>query len=425
MELSFYHEPNAEHNSMGASNGLNLTDMASANAQATKVASTYNASATGVNLIAQNLGSGVAGQVVPALGSSNVPLGQAAYALASGIGNATAFGLNLTQEQSQPSNGSDLAALAGNLGLGVTAPIVSKIDFKALMNNIGGGSMLNQQLPKIAAAAGQGLGEGARNGLGLSATPSPRSRKRQQGPKPDELDIPGTVGSFAKGLSESFLTNSNLTKLNLTGGFNGFAISDSQSMLRPLAAGAGAGVGMGIAVGLDFKSKDATPTFGGNITGKDEQTALIAESLVQNVLSNLLLNSTTLRKAGDFIASNQPQAVKSISGAKAAEGFARGAIEGIVSAMSSVGGLKNLISGDVPPNAIENVPVLEPSKFDDSTNGTAIGFARGLTGPGTILVAEVIRNLTGASKNTTGSPGPKKRNIGSETDEPNSGKLCS
>ena len=56
---------------MGAASGLNLSDMANINQQATKIATAFNSSATGVNLIAQNLGSGVAGQVTSSLSLGN------------------------------------------------------------------------------------------------------------------------------------------------------------------------------------------------------------------------------------------------------------------------------------------------------------------------------------------------------------------
>ncbi|KAH7071834.1 hypothetical protein BKA63DRAFT_418271 [Paraphoma chrysanthemicola] len=366
-----------------------------------------------------NLGTGLAGQISPSFssGTSNISLGAAAFALATGIGNATAYGLNLTQQQALPSNDSGIEAAAGNFGLGIAAPIVSNIDLQAVMSNLGGaGASMFAQLPQIAAAAGQGLGEGAKNGLGLAAPTSPSPQKRQQSsPDPSALDIAATVSSFTKGLSQSFLTGSDLSKLNPLGGTNVSSMFDLQSMLRPLAAGAGAGIGMGIAVGLSFKSADAQPNFGGNITGQDEQTALVAEGFVQNMLSNFLANSTALQQAGTLLASNQPSLLKSVDGAKAAEGFARGTIEGVMSAMSSVGGLKNLISGQVPPNALENVPVLQPSTFNDSVNGSAVGFARGLTGPGTILAAEVIRNLTGGTRNAT-IQAPQKRNIDEEVE---------
>jgi hypothetical protein len=171
---------------MGAASGLNLSDMANINQQATRIATAFNSSATGVNLIAQNLGSGVAGQLTSSLDldNSDIQFAPIAFALASGIGNATSRGLNLTSVELKPLTGSSLEAIAGNLGLGLTMPIVSNIDFKAITNGLGGngvGASLMQKLPDIAAAAGHGLGEGIKTGLGLASPSSsePKIRKRQ------------------------------------------------------------------------------------------------------------------------------------------------------------------------------------------------------------------------------------------------------
>lgn len=408
---------------MGASTSLDLMNTQEASIQATKIAQAYNASATGLNLVAQNLGSGLAGEMAPSFNKSNKSLGPAVFALASGIGNATAMGLKLTQEQFLPSKDSSLEALAGNFGLGVTMPIASKIDVQALMRSLNGSgatSMLMQNLPEIAAAAGMGLGEGAKTGLGLVVTNQPPSgrQKRQQINDPlAGVNISQAVSSFTKGLSQSFIQGSNLSKLNPLSFFGLPGLSNLRTAIRPLAAGAGAGIGMGFAVGLKLKDEDAAPLFGGNITGEDRQVALVAEGFVQNLVSNFLIDSTALQAAGQLIATSPSL----VNPAKAAEGFGRGTVEGILNAMSSVGGVKNLISGDVSPDAILNVPVLSPTDFDDSLNGSSVAFARGLTGEGTILIAEIIRNLTQVRPNST-SP-PPKRNVVSRGDEAGVGKI--
>lgn len=400
---------------MGASTGLNLTGAQEASAQASKVATAYNSSATGINLVAQNIGSGLAGQLASSLGNSNVPLGPAAFALASGIGNATASGLGLTQEKFASSNESGIEAIAGNLGLGLAMPLASRVDFGDVLNMEGGAvsSMLIQQLPNIAAAAGMGLGEGAKIGLGLDTGPQPSlsKQKRQISPTSGSVNLTKAVSSFTKGLSQSFIQGSDLTKLDLTGATNNPGLFDLQSMLHPLAAGAGAGIGMGVAIGLNLKPVDAAPIFGGNSSSTDQQTAVIAESFVQNLFSNFLGNSTAIQQAGQFLAANKPQALTSVDFAKAAEGFARGTVEGVMSAMSSVGGVKNLISGNVSADAFQNVPVLGPSKYDDSVNGSAVGFARGLSGEATILIAEVVRNLTRVPQNSSDQVSTSKRSV--------------
>jgi hypothetical protein len=416
---------------MGTTTALNLTDMQQANAIAMKIATAYNASATGANLAAQNLGSGLAGQITPSFDSTNISLGLATYALASGIGNATAVGLGLSQEQFAPSKEMSIEGLAGNFGLGIARPIASKIDFQAVMKSLGesvSASKLMQQLPQIASAAGTGLGEGARNGLGLKATgPSSSGKQKRQllNSTLDSMDISEAVGSFAKGLSQSFIQGSNLKNLNLTADTFFSNTIDLQSMLRPLAAGAGAGMGMGVAIGLNLKPADATPVLAisNNSTSEDEQKALAAEGFTQNLFSNFLKNSTALQQAQQYIANNTPQAFKDVDGAKAAEGIARGMVEGAMNAMSSVGGIKNLISGNIPKSAFDDVPVLAPTQFNDSLSGSAVGFARGLSGKATILIAEIARNFTQGSQNTTAAAPSGKRSIDDGTKEVGVGKI--
>jgi hypothetical protein len=391
--------------------------MEEANAIATNIATAYNASATGTNLVARQLGTGLSRQITPAFGNNNVSLGPAAFALASGIGNATAVGLGLTQQRFTPSADSSIEAIAGNFGLGVAMPIASNLDLQAMIKSLGnssGISKLMQDLPRIAAAAGTGLGEGARDGLGLTASkPSGSREQRRQSvdPTTETPDFLGTVQSFARGLSQSFLQGSSFANLNIGMGTILPSQTELLAMLRPIAAGAGAGIGMGVAIGLNFKAADAPPVISGNITCNDEQKALVAEGFTQNLFSNFLLNSSAIQQAKEFITNNPPKAVQDIDGAKAAEGFARGIIEGVVSAMYSVGGVKNLISGNLPDTAYDDVPVLAPTQFNDTLNGSAVGFARGLTGKATILIAEIARNLTQGMPKSTFTPPARRSNF--------------
>jgi hypothetical protein len=393
--------------SVGASTGLNITDLQNAQAQASKVASSFNATATGINLAVQNLGNGLAGQIAPALGSSGAlsgSIGPAVFALASGIGNATAKALNLTNQAFGPSNGSGIEVIAGNLGLGVTTPIVSNIDFQAIMNSAGGSGIadaLKKQLPQIAAAAGNGLGEGVKNGLGLQqSSQTPRSLDRRQDPADplQGIDLPATVNQFTKGLSQSLLTGVDVkniaSSLNLTGNIGDLG---STVDIRALAGGAGSGIGLGLAIGFGFKgTTEATlPSPSGG-----DDTALAAETFTQNLVSNFLLNSTIVQSTGSALTDNAPQILKDVNIAQAAEGFARGAIEGVASALSSIGGFQNLIDGNFSDNALENVPTLPPTGFNDTLNGSAVSFARGFTGEGTILIGNVLKQMSGKANKT-------------------------
>lgn len=403
------------------STGLNFTSMDTAKAQASRVASAFNVSATGINLAAQNIGNGLGGQIAPSLGQSgmtSVSIGPAAYSLASGIGNSTAKALGLTNKIFLPLNGSDIVAIAGNLGLGISAPIVSNVDFQAIMKGLGGngtGASLMQQLPQIAAAAGNGLGEGARNGLGLQQAKQAANpvNKRQVNANPLQgIDVLETVNQFTKGLSQSLLTGVDVatltSNLNMTGSLGGMI---DPAIFPDLAAGAGSGIGMGLAIGLMLKPVDATSLIaqGGNLSG-DMQTAVTAEMFTQNLVSNFLLNSTALQALGTTMSNNTPQFLKNAEVAKAAEGFARGAIEGISTALSSVGGFQNLLSGNFSDNALTNVPVLSASKFNDSVNGSAVGFARGFMGEGTILIGDVLKKINQNAKKT-GLSSARKRDL--------------
>lgn len=396
--------------------------MTAAKAQASKVASAFNASATGLNLAAQNIGSGLAGQIAPYVDQSgmiNKSIGPAAYALAYGIGNSTAKAFRLTNQTFSPSNESGIVAIAGNLGLGISAPIVSNFDFEAVMKSVGSNALsasLMQQLPQIAAAAGNGLGEGARVGLrlGQAGQATSGAGKRQTTTDPLQgVDFPGTVNQFSKGLSQSLLTGVDVgnlaNSLNLTSGLRGMI---DPTMLPALASGAGSGIGMGLAIGLQLKDLNATPliTQGSNTSSDDIQTAVVAEKFTQNLVSNFLLNSTVLQAIGATLSNSTPQLLKNADVAKAAEGFARGAIEGVSVALSSVGGLQNLLSGNFSDFALMSVPVLDATRFNDSVNGSAVGFARGFMGEGTILIGDVLKkmNLNG---NMTKSSNFGKRDI--------------
>lgn len=396
--------------------------MTTAEAQASKVASTFNASATGLNLAAQNIGTGLAGQIAPSLGQSgltNFPIGPAAFALASGVGNSTARALGLTDRNFLPSNDSGIVSIAGNLGLGVSTPIVSKIDFQAIMKSAGGNyitTAIANQLPQIAAAAGNGLGEGARLGLKLGQSNQAASiaRKRQTPTDPFQgVDIPGTVNQFTKGLSQSLLTGVDVASLastlNLTGNLGGMM---DPTMFPALAAGAGSGIGMGLAIGLQFKDVNAMGLIAqeGNLISNNAQTAMAAETFTQNLVSNFLLNSTVLKDIGSTLSDNTPVLLRNVDVAKAAEGFARGTIEGVATALSSIGGLQNLLSGNFSNDALLNVPVLDATKFNDSINGSTVGFARGFMGEGTILIGDVLRKMNQGA-NRTATPSSSKRDV--------------
>jgi hypothetical protein len=187
-------------------------------------------------------------------------------------------------------------------------------------------------------------------------------------------------------------------------------MADIRAMLPGLAAGAGSGIGLGISVGLNYRPSDATPLIiqDGNTSTDNVQAATAAELFTQNLVSNFLLNSTAIKDIGNTLTSSQPAFLKDLSFVKVAEGFARGTVEGAMTAFSSVGGLQNLISGNFSSDSITNVPALSPTKFDDSLNGSAVSFARGLVGEGAILVADIFKRMKQEASDTASQPRQKR-----------------
>lgn len=401
---------------MGTGTGLNLTDMAQSQAIATKIAASYNATPEGLNVVAQNLGSGLSAQLVPSLGNltDGTQIGMAAFALAQGIGQGTASGLNLTTKSFQPSNDTSIMGIAGNFGLGVSLPIASSIDVQKLVASAGTNGQILQQLPQIAAAAGKGLGEGTSNGLGLKK-PITNPQRRQAPGDQAQADIPGAVGEFTRGLSQSFLQSSDLNKVAdmiAPGASNGlnFNIMD---MMLPIASGAGQGIGEGAAIGLGFKADAGLAAMSGNLT-PTENTEMIAAEFSKSLVAGFLANGTA-----QFLLANLSSGANGLSMniqvAKVTEGLARGLVEGSVNAISMVGGIENVLSGNFSLEAAMNIPAMSTSNFNDSVNGSAVAFGRGLAGEGTLLIANLITNMT--------RPGVQKRSL-SIVDKVAAGKLC-
>lgn len=391
--------------SMGAEDGLNLTTPDQSKAIATKIAAASGEQPTGVNLIAQNLGSGLTAQLAPSLANlstGSIPIGMVAFSLAQGIGQGSASGLNLTQQTFPPTNGSDIMTIAKNLGLGITGPIASSLGMQKILSQAGGSSDIMKQIPQIAAAAGAGLGQGASKGLGLTKSGANGAvARRQAALDPTQMDIPGIVGNLTQGLSQSFLESSNLTMLLQSSGTSSFKL-DSSAIVS-LASGAGKGIGEGVALGLGGNSSTAATQIasGGNQT--EEQ---IAEQFTKNLVTSLIQNGG-VKAIGDSLSSQAGGLTTNVDMAKAAEGAARGLVEGSISAMSEAGGLQKVIKGDFPRELATNLPSLPQTKFNDSLNGSVVAFMRGLSGEGVLLVSQMLN----MGKNSSAGAPPAKRSI--------------
>jgi hypothetical protein len=392
---------------MGADSGLNLTTPDETKAIATKVAAVSGEESTGFNLIAQNLGSGLSGQLVPAfggIGGGGLPIGMLAFSLAQGIGQGTASGLNLTQQQFAPSKGSDVMTIVKNLGLGLTGPIASSIDVNKLVGQAGGSSDIMAQLPQIAAAAGVGLGRGASRGLGWTKSGGMNGSvaKRQAAIDPAKMDVPGIVGNLTMGLSQSFLESTDLDKLVPSGGSG---LNFDSSALISLASGAGKGIGEGISLGLGGTAGNNTSLASRATDGGTLSAEQIAEQFTKNLMASLIQNGG-IEAIGDTVTSQAGGLMSSIDVAKVAEGAARGLVEGSVSALSEAGGFQKVLKGDFPKELATNLPTLPHTQFNDSLNGSIVAFMRGLSGEGVLLISQLFNGGT----NSSAAP-PAKRSV--------------
>jgi hypothetical protein len=394
---------------VGIENGFNLTTPDESKAIATKVAAASGQRPTGVNLIAQNLGTGLTAQLAPSISnfaSGNLPIGMLTFSLAQGIGQGAASGLNLTQQQFPPINGSDVLTIAKNFGLGVAGPIASSLDVQKILTQAGGSSNIMAQIPQIAAAAGAGLGQGASRGLGLTKSSASGSVAKEQAAfDPSQMNVPGIVGNLTLGLSQSFLESSNLSIL-LQGSGGGFNL-DSSTIIS-LASGAGKGIGEGIALGLGATTGNSSTALVLQATSDGDQTKeQIAEQFTKNLVTSLLQYGG-IKAIGNALTSQAGSLKSNVDFVKAAEGAARGLVEGSVSALSEAGGLQKTIKGDFPKELATNLPSLPKTNFNDSLGGSIVAFTRGLSGEGVLLIAQMFN----IGKNSSGAP-PAKRSIDS------------
>lgn len=300
--------------------------------------------ATGINLAAQNLGSGLTSKLVGSISVApagtdmkaakaavdNDPmtmtigagtLNGVALALAQGLGSGASQGLNLTAPSTKVAfNTSGFNGAAGNFGQGLSSTLLSGINTTSLLSKAksgtsgfdinsllqGNGTILGSSLKQIATSAGTGLGQGTSLGLGLQSANAMAASPNGSA---------GAVQEFTQGLTSSFLQNGTLSKL-------------MTSMMNAMG-GPSAAMGMGVTK-ADLDSQDP--------------------SSATSILSKLNV-------------------------AAVAQGFAVGFLDGA----------GNTLAG-IP------TPPMQTLMFNDSVGGAATGFGLGLGSQGTILVKQIVAN---------------------------------
>ncbi|TGO59378.1 hypothetical protein BCON_0045g00410 [Botryotinia convoluta] len=294
--------------------------------------------ATGFNLAAQNLGSGLTKSLVGSISiapagtdmkaakaAANDPMAMmigagtlngAALALAQGLGSGASQALKFTTPSDKAAfNTSGINGAAGNLGQGLTSTFLSGINTTSLLSkamsgvNIndliqGNGTILGSSLSQLAASAGTGLGQGTTVGLGLQNAATMETSPNGSA---------GAVQDFTMGLTSSFLQNGTLSKL-------------MTSLMG--SGGLSTAMGMGVTEADMSSGSSSSPSF----------------------LANLNI-------------------------AAVAQGFAVGLLDGAGNTLAGM-----------------STPPMQTLMFNDSVGGAATGFGLGLGAQGTTLVKQVLAN---------------------------------
>lgn len=328
--------------------------------------------------------------------------------LGAGLADGIVAGVNNASVATPTSTGLNL--VAQNLGSGLTKSLIGLINIPASSTNASSTSTASDQigvgtLNGAALALAQGLGSGTSGALNLSSLTTKASFNTS--------GLNGVAGNFGQGLTSTLLTGINITTLissisSLVGGSGSSgdgAIGNSSqvpgSSVREIAAGVGTGLGQGAAVGLGFQNMQSLETENAGIAGTLQNFALgLTSGFLQNeTLSKLAgsltssFNTGSLRKRGVAIRTSTIQDRSATSSSSLdigaiAQGLAIGLLDGIG---NTIAGQATLTTQD--------------ASFDDSVNGAATGFGRGLGSEGTSLV----KQLLGDSANSSNTSSKHKR----------------
>lgn len=323
------------------------------------------------------------------LGSLDTP----SFFLGIGMGAGGATALNL----STPDHASDVAnqvaaengvsatgvnEIALNVGEGLAAEVIPLV--------ISPDKPLNLTLivPLVFPFA-EGIAEGALVGLDLTSKVFAPSTAN---------NLTAIAGNVALGLSEAFASNIDLTKLqNLTS--SGFSLPPGLD-LGEIAENAGEGLSLGTAIGLGVTTDPIT--FGEDSTTDSGNLTQIIPVVVKRFttgISSTFLEVVDFNFLGDKLGSLTSAFSGKLDIPIIAEGFVRGAVDGVADGISVAGGVSNFIDGKMPADALDE-PEPPGTTFNDSINGTAVAFGRGLANEAVLQIGLAISRKANSTTTT-------------------------
>ncbi|KAL1620844.1 hypothetical protein SLS56_009456 [Neofusicoccum ribis] len=275
-------------------------------------------------------------------------IGPAVLGLGEGLGHGVAAALHLQDDPPPTVNASDTESLTRGLSFSF---VTSFLDNETLSNV---GRMVAHQppIPMVPAmqGLGRGFGYGAAAGLGLQPDmPPPASA----------TDVPSILQGFSDALTTSFLANDSLRKLQ--------QMALSQTAVKPVLAAEGLGRGFGGGAAALFGVTDAGP----------DPNASDLPSILQG-LSQSMTASFLSPEVVDKLQAIVTQIIPaSLNISSIAQGLAIGLVDGgsrVVFDQTSLG------NGTLS------------TAFNDSVDGAATGFGRGLGFEGAKVVFMALGN---------------------------------
>ena len=380
----------------GAATGLNFTTAVNAKAVGDKVVVSSGMKSTGLNPAIRNVGDGVTGTLLGSIDvgslAGGVPLGPVAMGLATGLGNGAVSGLKISAVSPPNANSTSVADIASMFGFGLTSSVTGALDLKSLTNTAVSPEIM-QQIPGAVLGLAQGLGNGAVSGLKIN-NPAP----------PTGTGVPDIASSFGYGLTQSVTSNVNISQI---GGQLAGGVDTTQLVMKYLpqaAAGFGKGLGQGIPIGLGVQPDTEVPIK--TMPDGSLDVSGVSQSFAVGLTSRLLANGTATKLLGqNTAASSLGSLLPNLNIGKAAGGFARGLVQGVGDGITAMGGLPAIIKGTatVPTSPITETVI----DFDDSINGTAIGFAQGFGSQGVMVAKALVGQINISSlKKRSNEPKP-------------------
>ncbi|KAM3086494.1 hypothetical protein ACMFMF_000443 [Clarireedia jacksonii] len=377
-------------------------------------------SGTGIPLIAGNLGSGLtqalfsnvdmskimrgvsAGQLSSAVVNAGKGLGEgAAQGLALPMNPVVARKLNLRATTNTTGSSLSVDAISFSFTKALSSSFLGSVDVQALANKaMSSSSNLTDMVGPSLVGAAAGFGSGTAQSLGL--------QKAIADPVTDpNAPAPEIAKNFAYQLTTSFLANGTLPELQKKL-MSSTMMMNISAMLGPAAQGAGSGIGQGAAVGLGLQDPSSAQTpMGGSVAmvARDFSFGLTSSFLANGTVASLQSKASAL--LGSSSSMGQMLDLKSISVSKAAEGLARGLVDGAGQSIQNMGGFQRILNGEDKSAVMADAatPIFNSNEFNDTTGGVATSFGQGLGGEGVNLVLQMLGKGASSVSDTSTSSG--------------------